>query len=224
MTDKPPYRPRRFARGFSIAAIFALIAVSTSIVTYQVAAYIAGGGLSPALVKIVPLDTSAETVGDFSFSFPDRAETPPNLTFVDANQKPLSLADFRGRPVLLNIWATWCVPCRKEMPSLDRLQAKFDPSKFLVLTLSIDHQGIPAIKKFYEDLGLKSLGIYLDPSASATNRLRLPGVPGTLLIDARGQEIGRKVGPIEWDSPETVAILRQHLGLGAGLEKTGSAQ
>ena len=221
MTERPK-SSRPLLRWISTAAVFALIAIPASIATYEVAGFIANGALSPPPIKFVPIDTSAETVEPYDFSFPDRPETLPYLTFVDGDQKPLSLADFRGRPVLLNIWATWCVPCRKEMPSLDRLQSMFDPSKFLVLTLSIDHQGIPAIKKFYDDLGLKSLGLYVDQSASATNRLRLPGVPGTLLIDAQGQEIGRKVGPTEWDSPATVAILRQHLGLDAGTTKTGT--
>jgi thiol-disulfide isomerase/thioredoxin len=221
MTEKPK-SASSFRRWISTTAVFALIAIPASIATYEVAGFIANGALSPSPIEFVPIDTSGQTVAAYEFSFPNRPGTLPYLTFVDSDQKQLSLADFRGRPVLLNIWATWCVPCRKEMPSLDRLQSMFDPSKFLVLTLSIDHQGIPAVRKFYDDLGLKSLGLYADLSASATNRLRLPGVPGTLLIDAQGQEIGRKVGPTEWDSPATVAMLRQHLGLDAGVTKSGN--
>jgi hypothetical protein len=99
------------------------------------------------------------------------------------------------------------------MPSLDRLQAKFDPAKFLVLTLSIDRAGIPAVKKFYADLGIKSLGVYLDQSSAALHQLGLIGIPGTLLINREGQEIGRKLGPAEWDSPEVIALLREHFGV-----------
>ncbi|MBN9010335.1 MAG: TlpA family protein disulfide reductase, partial [Rhizobiales bacterium] len=139
--------------------------------------------------------------------------TVPELKFIDGSEKPLSLANFKGRPVLLNIWATWCLPCRKEMPSLDRLQAKFDPAKFLVLTLSIDRAGIPAVKKFYADLGIKSLGVYVDQSSAALHQLGLIGIPGTLLINREGQEIGRKLGPAEWDSPEVIALLREHFGV-----------
>ncbi|KUM27700.1 hypothetical protein AU467_35330, partial [Mesorhizobium loti] len=154
---------------------------------------------------------ASETSKDLQFSFLDQPAQLPEISFVDGDAKPLSLRDFRGRPILLNIWATWCVPCRKEMPSLDRLQAKFDPSRFLVLTLSIDHLGIPVVKKFYQELGLESLGVYVDQSGAALNQLQAPGVPTTLLVDADGREIGRKIGPAEWDSPQTIALLRQHL-------------
>src|SRR2546427_178999 len=81
-----------------------------------------------------------------AFSFPNQPMAVADLQFVDGTGKSISLSDFRGRPLLLNIWATWCLPCRKEMPSLDRLQAKFDPQKFLVLPLSIDRGGIPAVE------------------------------------------------------------------------------
>jgi len=109
------------------------------------------------------------------------------------------------------------------MPSLDRLQAKFDPSKFLVLALSIDRAGLPAVKKFYADLGLKSLGIYVDSSGAALHQLGLIGIPGTLLIDPSGQEVGRKLGPGEWDSAEVVALLRDHFGLQAAKVSEGAA-
>ena len=146
---------------------------------------------------------SADTTNkNLLFSFPDRPESLPDIKFVDADDQPHSLSDFRGRPILLNLWATWCVPCQKEMPSLDRLQAKFDPSKFLILTLSIDRQGIPAVKKFYGELKLKSLGIYVDQSGIALQLLRAPGLPTTLLINRTLQEVGRKIGQATWDSPE----------------------
>jgi thiol-disulfide isomerase/thioredoxin len=167
-----------------------------------------------------PVAAAADTAGAVPvplssqpFSFLDKPAAVPELKFVDGNERPVSLADFGGRAVLLNIWATWCLPCRKEMPSLDRLQAKFDPSKFLVLTLSIDRAGIRAVKKFYTDLGLKSLGIYVDQSGAALRQLGLFGIPGTLLINPGGEEIGRKLGPAEWDSPEVVTLLREHFDL-----------
>ena len=139
----------------------------------------------------------------------------PELHFVDRNGRSLSLHDFAGRPILLNLWATWCVPCRKEMPSLDRLQAKFDPSRFLVLTLSIDHGGVPQVERFYQQLGLKSLGVYVDRSAQALQDLHAPGVPVTLLVNEQGQEIGRKIGAAEWDAPQIVSTLRERLHLPA---------
>jgi thiol-disulfide isomerase/thioredoxin len=126
--------------------------------------------------------TSAAPVplGPQAFSFSGQRIAVTDLKFVDGTGKSISLSDFRGRPLLLNIWATWCLPCRKEMPSLDRLQAKFDPQKFLVLPLSIDRGGIPAVEKFYEQLGLKSLGMYNDHSATTLQQLGLLGIPATL--------------------------------------------
>lgn len=146
------------------------------------------------------------------FSF-DRPRPVPPLQFVDGSGRSLSLEDFRGRPILLNIWATWCVPCRKEMPALDRLQASFAKSELLVLPLSIDRQGATVVKPFYRELGLKALGIYIDQSGEASSELGAIGVPTTLLIDREGREIGRKVGPAEWDSAAIIALLRAHLGL-----------
>lgn len=150
---------------------------------------------------------------DLQFSFYEKPVDMPTFEFSDDTGRPRSLAEFRGRPILLNVWATWCVPCRKEMPSLDRLQAKFDPSEFLVLTLSVDRQGVPAAMEFYKELGLKSLAIYSDKSGKILDLLRAPGLPTTVFINRDGQEIGRKIGPAEWDSPEVLGILRKHLDL-----------
>lgn len=108
------------------------------------------------------------------------------------------------------------------MPSLDRLQAQFDPAKFLVLALSIDRSGIPAVKKFYADLGLTSLGIYVDQSSAALHQLGLIGIPATLLINPVGEEIGRKLGAAAWDSPEMIALLRQRFGLEVGTGTQGA--
>ena len=160
-----------------------------------------------------PVVTSSASSEAFSFSFFDQSRALPELRFVDGEDHPLTLADFRGRPILLNIWATWCVPCRKEMPALDRLQAAIDKSELLVLPLSIDRQGVPVVRHFYQELGLKALDIYVDQSGKASSALNAVGVPTTLLIDRDGREVGRKVGPAEWDSPEMIALIRDHLGL-----------
>lgn len=132
----------------------------------------------------------------------------PELTFVDGAGAPHTLADFRGKVVLLNIWATWCAPCRKEMPTLDRLQAQLGGPEFQVLALSIDQAGMAPVKAFYREIGLEHLGIYLDETAQAGGKLALIGVPTTLIIDRQGRELGRRVGEAEWDSPEMVAFLR----------------
>jgi len=161
------------------------------------------------------IGTPSEAEDPLAFSFYDQPRALPELHFMDSEGHALSLTDFRTRPVLLNIWATWCVPCRKEMPSLDRLQAAFGSSQLIVLPLSIDRQGLPVVKKFYDELGLKSLGTYLDPSGGAASKLNAVGVPTTILIDAASHEVGRKIGQSEWDSPKVIALVRTHLGLSA---------
>jgi thiol-disulfide isomerase/thioredoxin len=160
-----------------------------------------------------PPSASSGQIQSFEFSFFNEPHSLPELRFVSGDGRALTLGDFRGRPILLNIWATWCVPCRKEMPSLDRLQAKIGASQLLVLPLSIDRQGLPVVKKFYGELGLTALGTFLDQSGTAASKLNTVGVPTTLLIDREGREIGRKIGPAEWDGAETIALLREHLGL-----------
>ena len=149
----------------------------------------------------------------FAFSFFDQPRPMPELSFIDGDGRARSLADFKGKPILLNIWATWCAPCRKEMSSLDRLQADQGLSQLVVLPLSIDRQGLPVVKKFYDELGLRSLGIFLDPSGGTASKVNAVGLPTTLFIDRDGREIGRKVGPAEWDSIETVTLVREHFGL-----------
>lgn len=135
----------------------------------------------------------------------------PDLRFEDANGKARSLADFRGKLVLLNIWATWCPPCREEMPSLDRLQAQLGGPAFEVLALSIDQKGTDQVRKFFAEIDIRSLQIYIDPTAKAGFTLAAPGVPTTLLIDSAGREIGRHTGIAKWDAPDIVADLRRRM-------------
>lgn len=132
----------------------------------------------------------------------------PEITFQDAEGKSRHLSDFRGRVVLLNIWATWCAPCRQEMPTLDRLQARLGGADFEVVALSVDRLGIDAVRDFYAEIGVRRLSIYVDPSMKATRLLAVPGLPTTLLLDHLGREIGRLIGAAEWDAPEIVALLR----------------
>jgi thiol-disulfide isomerase/thioredoxin len=135
----------------------------------------------------------------------------PEIQFQDKEGRNLTLADFHGKVILLNIWAIWCGPCRTEMPTLDRLQAKLGGPEFEVLALSIDRDGIPAITKFFGEVGVKHLTMYLDSSSTAAPVLRAVGLPTSLLIDRDGREIGRLVGPAEWDSPEMVDFIRGYL-------------
>ncbi|WP_137823211.1 TlpA disulfide reductase family protein [Pseudomonas sp. D(2018)] len=131
------------------------------------------------------------------------------VSFVDGEGKPLSLADFRGKVVLLNLWATWCVPCRQEMPTLDRLQAKLGGNDFQVVALSLDQGGLDVVRDFYREIGIQHLQIYLDEQMRTIQSLGAFGLPVTLLLDREGREIGRKAGAAEWDSPEVIEYVQE---------------
>lgn len=128
--------------------------------------------------------------------------SPP---FVDGQGQNLKLDDFHGRVVLLNIWATWCVPCRDEMPTLDALQARLGGDDFHVLPLSIDRGGLRPVRQFYDEIGIQHVGMYLAESIRVMAAFAVVGLPTTILIDREGFELGRLVGPSEWDSAENVA-------------------
>ena len=140
----------------------------------------------------------------------------PDLAFKDAAGKPLTLADFRGRTVLLNLWATWCVPCRKEMPTLDALEGELGGPRFQVVAVNIDTRNPERPKQFLKDIGVKKLSFYADPSAKAFQDLksigRAFGMPTTLLVDPHGCEIGSIAGPAEWASKDAVALIEAALG------------
>jgi thiol-disulfide isomerase/thioredoxin len=135
-----------------------------------------------------------------------------DVRFVDGKGQPKAISDFRGRTVLLNVWATWCPPCREEMPSLDRLQKSLGGPAFEVVALSIDAGGAPVVERFYKEMGIASLAIYVDPGMRAASLLATPGVPTTLLIDREGRELGRHAGPAQWDSPEALRLISSYMG------------
>lgn len=130
------------------------------------------------------------------------------ISFADDQGQTRSLADFKGKVIVLNIWATWCGPCRKEMPSLDRLQLALTGPDLAVVPVSIDRGGIDAVSKFYAETGVTHLAKYIDTSGSAVRELGVVGVPATLIIGPTGDEIGRVVGPAEWDAPEVIELLK----------------
>jgi len=206
-----PDRPRR-GKHWAAGAALVLAAALAGVGAYHLARAPVGGATPQSPAASDP----------FRLSFWTELRAVPNLRFTDGKGRARSLADFRGRPIVLNIWATWCVPCRKEMPTLDRLQQAFDKSTLLVLPLSIDRRGAAAVRGFYRRLGLEALGVYVDPSGEAANHLDAPGIPITLLLDRDGHEVGRKIGPADWDSPQMIGILRRHLGLSGTGRRNGS--
>jgi thiol-disulfide isomerase/thioredoxin len=135
----------------------------------------------------------------------------PDLAFVDADGDPKKLSDWRGRTVLLNLWATWCVPCRKEMPALDNLEGRLGSAKFAVVAINIDTRNPEKPKAFLKDNNLTRLGYYSDSKAKVFQDLKTIGLalgmPTSVLIDGQGCEIGNIAGPAEWDSEDAVKLI-----------------
>ncbi|MDT8343093.1 MAG: TlpA disulfide reductase family protein [Thermohalobaculum sp.] len=129
--------------------------------------------------------------------------------FEDGEGKALTLADFAGKVVVMNFWATWCPPCRAEMPSLDRLAAAVKGDGIEVLAVSTDRGGAPKVRSFFGDIGVAHLGVYSDASSRMARAAMVLGLPVTLILDRQGREIARLTGDAQWDSPESLAILRQ---------------
>lgn len=155
------------------------------------------GAMAPLLVRPKPLDL-------------------PEFTFADASGKLKSLADFRGKVVLLNIWATWCIPCREEMPALDTIETKLGGKDFAVVAVNIDKGGSEKAASFLKETGATHLALYTDPSGKLFSTLKAVGMPTTLLIDRDGKEIARLIGPADWASPEAVAVIEAAIAAGAG--------
>lgn len=131
-----------------------------------------------------------------------------DFPFLDADDKPHKLSDYGGKVLLVNFWATWCAPCVKEMPSLNRLQSKMDKEKFQVLPLSLDGPTRAKVAPFYADNKLTELGIYFDKGRKAMQALQVSVLPTTILIDHIGREIGRLEGDADWSTPEAVALMK----------------
>ncbi|MGB6538748.1 MAG: TlpA disulfide reductase family protein [Xanthobacteraceae bacterium] len=143
------------------------------------------------------------------------AQTPfrvPDLAFRDAQGRARTLTEWRGRTVLLNLWATWCVPCRREMPALDALQAQLGGPHFQVVAVNIDTRDPAKPLAFLKQIGVSRLAYYSDESAEVFEDLKVAGkafgMPTTLLVDPHGCEIGDMAGPAEWASDDGVKLVR----------------
>lgn len=140
----------------------------------------------------------------------------PDLAFRDASGAQKKLSDWRGRTILLNLWATWCLPCRKEMPALDELQAKLGGSDFEVVAVNIDTRDLEKPRAWLKEVGIKSLAYFSDEKAKVFQDLKLVGrafgMPTSILIDPAGCEIGTLSGPAEWASDDAVGLVRAALG------------
>ncbi len=130
------------------------------------------------------------------------------FTFKDAAAKDIDLSAWKGRVVLLNLWATWCTPCRKEMPDIAKLQKELGSADFEVVALSVDRKGLAASQAFLKDIGADNLKAYTDQESSSLAAIQALGLPASVLIDRKGQEAARILGPAEWSSPEAQAMIK----------------
>ncbi|MDC8802714.1 TlpA disulfide reductase family protein [Halomonas pacifica] len=150
-----------------------------------------------------------ERVGPNGFLLWESPREVSEISFEAGDGSPQTLADFEGKLILLNIWATWCGPCREEMPTLDALQTELGGTDFEVVALSIDRKGIEVVNEFYQEVGIEHLAPYVDPTGMASANLGAVGIPTTLLLDRQGREIGRLVGEAEWDTSEMIDFLAE---------------
>ncbi|MGN1079439.1 MAG: redoxin family protein [Alphaproteobacteria bacterium] len=160
---------------------------------------------------------NAQTTGNISiknalapqtFKLYPRPILAPTADFQDENGRKISLRDFRGKIVLLNIWSTSCAQCVIELPMLDRLQKDMGGMKFHVIALSSDLEPLPVLRRFWVNRGIKHLKIYSDPQARFSQAADVKGLPTTFLIDEEGREVGRIRGIAEWDGPKIKAQIR----------------
>ncbi|MBY0610615.1 MAG: TlpA family protein disulfide reductase [Beijerinckiaceae bacterium] len=207
-------RTRAAAKAAGIAALAALYVSSATIGNAAEEASCAAAAATAA--KMVPL-AKGEVAG---VQVQDKPKLVPDLAFTAGDGTPRKLSDLRGKTVLLNLWATWCVPCRQEMPALDKLQATLGASDgataFEVVAVNIDTRNPDKPKQFYADMKIGHLAFYADPSAKIYQDLKAIGkafgMPTTMIIDSQGCEIAYLAGPAEWAGADALALVGAAVG------------
>jgi thiol-disulfide isomerase/thioredoxin len=201
-TNPPSVRPSRLR----LLAIGGVIGVAASLAIIATMIWLQP---PPPAVQVT---IKPSELGRFVATEPPRAV--PDLSFADARGRNVTSADFRGRIVLLNLWATWCAPCVEEMPALDRLQQRFPRERFEIIAVSIDREGERVVKPFYEKLALRNLALHVDPSGAIRRGFDVQGLPTTIIIDEAGRERGRVAGATDWDSAAWVERIKSWVATG----------
>ena len=218
--DPPPLagEGREGARKGPLALVAAIVGLGTLAAVYGVVGYARNVG-EPACRSALDLARRLEPLAHgevAAVKVADEARKLPELTFRDAAGQTKSLADWRGRTVLLNLWATWCVPCRKEMPALDALQDKLGAADFEVVAVNIDTRNLEKPKDWLREVGVDHLAYYSDANAKVFQDLKAVGkaigMPTTLLVDPNGCEIASLAGPAEWASNDGLKLVSGALG------------
>ena len=201
--NRPPHWA--FALAFRKSGEFVVFKETTMLRIGRRGLAAAAGTLASALLTRKP--HAADTLGDLSRIRLSGGTEPPPFQWRLPDGTVKSLADYAGQGVVLNLWATWCVPCVAEMPALDALAAQVAPG-IAVLPLSSDRGGAPTVDRFYLARGVRNLPIILDQGGAAARALGVRGIPTTLLIDAKGRERGRLEGTADWSTKEAIALIR----------------
>lgn len=159
-----------------------------------------------------PANAAPPVNGDMrKFILHDAPKPVAKAVFQDENGKEIDLSAFRGKLVLLNLWATWCVPCRVEMPDLNRLQGELGSERFQVVAIAQDRSGREKVQKFLAEIGATRIVPYLDSTMKSARSWGALGLPTTLLLDGEGREIGRLIGEAKWDGPDARALIKYFL-------------
>jgi thiol-disulfide isomerase/thioredoxin len=130
----------------------------------------------------------------------------PEAQLLDMSEAEHSLSEYKGKWMVLNFWATWCAPCRHEMPALDRLQAAMP--EIAVVPVATGRNAPQQITKFFDEAGVKNLTVLRDPKTALARQMAVVGLPVTLIVNPEGQEVARLIGDAEWDSPDALAVLK----------------
>ncbi len=176
--------------------LYTALAVCANAQALPVHAESISGGLQPLLAgdmrKLVPVASPG---------------APLEADLTDMADAPHKLSQYRGKYLLVNFWATWCAPCRREMPSLDRLEAQAGNARFAVIGVATGRNALPAMKKFLDEAGVRHITLLRDPQQQFARSVGILGLPATLILDPDGREIARMIGDAEWDGPEALALI-----------------
>ena len=155
------------------------------------------------------LDTRADGSRVLNMIVHDTPRAVPAFGFVDVDGNRHGLDEFRGKIVALHFWATWCIPCRAELPTVDALQGELGGPHFAVVPSSVDRDGAALVRQYYDDHGIEHLTVYIDEGMDAARAMLVNGIPYTILIDREGREIARILGDRNWMEPDVLALMRK---------------